>query len=236
MFERDGDSPTSRIIFAAEGSITYKWKQEEDVDHREEELATQADGPHKRRMPTHGLTKHVLILCGAIVPQGRAPRGNLARQLLEALPKAEEGTGTGASPMAPSNQALCREDCWKDGGTSNNKKRTRVWTGCVVDQSCPIIRLIYWRYTRQLFLFPVASYDISVREGRFCFRFLRAAAFFFAGSSHHVTLADIFFFVPERCSCRDGGGKKATGKESGRSRGHGKSKTSGRQMRSYLRS
>ena len=41
----------------------------------EEVLVTQGDGHHKRRMPTQDLIRHVLVLCGAKVPQGRALGG-----------------------------------------------------------------------------------------------------------------------------------------------------------------
>ena len=52
-----------------------------------EALATLADGPHKRRINMQELIRHVLILYGANMTQGRALRGKMARQLLDALQK-----------------------------------------------------------------------------------------------------------------------------------------------------
>ena len=40
-------------------------------------------------MHTQEVTRHVLMLCGTRVLQGRAPHGNMARQLFDAFPKIE---------------------------------------------------------------------------------------------------------------------------------------------------
>ena len=109
----------SRIIFATDGTISYQWKnQEGEEDQRtihmplEEVLATtQGDPPQRRRMHTQELIRHILILCVARAPQGRARRGNMARQVLDPLPNFEKEEEQGATSMAPANEALCRKDC-----------------------------------------------------------------------------------------------------------------------------
>ena len=97
------EETSSRIIFAAGGSIPNTWKKQEgSVDQRlpfmplDEVLATsQGDTSHRRGMHTHDLIRHVLILCAARVPQGRPPRGNMARQLFDPLPRTEKGKEKG---------------------------------------------------------------------------------------------------------------------------------------------
>ena len=76
----------------------------------EEAPATNGDGPHKRRMNVQELIRHALILCGARSPHCTAPRENMARQLLEELPKT--GQGSDADGGSKLNKV-----CWKDGGT-----------------------------------------------------------------------------------------------------------------------
>ena len=49
-----------------------------------EEILTSQDGPHKRRVRIEDLVRHTM-LCGADAPPGRAPRGNLARELSWAI-------------------------------------------------------------------------------------------------------------------------------------------------------
>ena len=50
------------------------------------------DRDSKKKIKIQDLVRHALILCGAQVPQGRASRGNLARELSEAS-SLEKGTG-----------------------------------------------------------------------------------------------------------------------------------------------
>ena len=77
------------IIFAVEGLITYEWpKQDTDSAQPpfiplEEPMQTQ-DG-QKRRIRIHDLVRHALVLCGAQAAAGRASRGNLARELSNAI-------------------------------------------------------------------------------------------------------------------------------------------------------
>ena len=56
---------------------------------------TQGDTSHKREMHTQDLIRHAPMLCAARVPQGRAPRGNMARQLFDPLPRTEKGKEKG---------------------------------------------------------------------------------------------------------------------------------------------
>ena len=94
----------------------------------DELLATQGDASSKRSMNTQGLVRHVLVLRGARA-SGRAPRGNMARQLLDAIPKAKKGSDAdGASKLGalPQRRLLKR---WRDEARmrlgATNKKPTR---------------------------------------------------------------------------------------------------------------
>ena len=78
----------------------------------EEAMATQ-DRANGKIMKIQEIM-HTLLLCGAEVPLGRAPRGNMARQLTEAIPEAERGKGKGVMGAALkelANQARFRKDC-----------------------------------------------------------------------------------------------------------------------------
>ena len=69
------------------------------------------DSPHKRRMHTQELIRHILKPCVARALQGRAPRGDMARQVIDALPKPQKEETRGMMSMAPAKQkALCRKD------------------------------------------------------------------------------------------------------------------------------
>ena len=74
----------------------------------------QGDASPRRRTHTQVQIRDVLLLQRKKAPQGRAPRGNMARQRLEALPEAEKGTGKGTMPMAPANQSQRLPKRWKD--------------------------------------------------------------------------------------------------------------------------
>ena len=54
-----------------------------------EEVLTAQDRSNKRDEDSRPDQAYPTVLCGAKVPQERAPRGNMARQLSVAVPKAE---------------------------------------------------------------------------------------------------------------------------------------------------
>ena len=104
-FARPGRAPRSRTIVATEGCITHRRKrQETDAAYPpyaplEEATGTQ-DGYPKRRVKIQDLVRHALILCGAQVPQGRAPRGNVARELSKAFfTRERQGKREGNAPI-----------------------------------------------------------------------------------------------------------------------------------------
>ena len=118
MFGRTGDPPKSRIIFATEESVSSKWKKEEGDEDQwvtyiplEEVTVSQGDGSHERRLPTQEVVRP------------RASLGYMARQLLDALPKAEKEQGKGGVPMAQTNKALRRKGSWKDTSDILRKKK-----------------------------------------------------------------------------------------------------------------
>ena len=77
----------------------------------EDVVVTKGDTSHSRTIHTEDPIRHVFLLCGAKAPLGSAPRGNMARQVLETLPKAGEGAGKRATSMTPANEELCCRDC-----------------------------------------------------------------------------------------------------------------------------
>ena len=85
---------------------------------------TTQDGFQQRSIEVQDLIRHALVLCGAGVPQERAPRGNTARQLSDALPKVErgirkgsEGKGAdGTGKLSVVSQRLPKG--WRDGRRS----------------------------------------------------------------------------------------------------------------------
>ena len=55
----------------------------------------------QRRITVHDLMRHTMLLCGADAPTGRAPCGNLARELSNAI-SSEKGKGRGTKgPSQP---------------------------------------------------------------------------------------------------------------------------------------
>ena len=105
IFAWPGRPHKSRFIFAVDGFASYRWKKQEvEVDQRgppcapSEEVLPAQDGSDKRRMKIQDLIRHTQR---PNVPQGRAPRGNMAWQLGDAVPKAEKGKGKGAREKAP---------------------------------------------------------------------------------------------------------------------------------------
>ena len=118
----------SRIIFATEGFVSYRWDKQEGEDQRNppyaplKEIQTTQDGSNKR---IQNLIKHTLVLCGPKVPQARAPRGNMARQLNDAILKAEKekererGKGAdGTWKLSALSQRLLKG--WRDSTASLN--------------------------------------------------------------------------------------------------------------------
>ena len=79
------------VIFADEGFIASKWKkQETDGVHPPfaplEEVMEAQDGYQKRRVKIQDPIRLIMLLCGQDAPQGRVPRGNMARELSKAIP------------------------------------------------------------------------------------------------------------------------------------------------------
>ena len=73
----------------------------------------------------------VVVLCGARGPQ--TPHGNMARQLLDVLPKSEKEKGKGTMPMTPANVRSVAKTAEKLEGQApvglaaiKNTKRARV--------------------------------------------------------------------------------------------------------------
>ena len=88
-----------RIIFVVEGLITYKWPKQ-DPDSAQppfmpQEEPKQTQEGQKRRIRIQDLVRLALVLCGAQAAPGRAPRGNLARELSNAI-MPDKGSGKGA--------------------------------------------------------------------------------------------------------------------------------------------
>ena len=115
MFENLGEEHNSQIIFATKASLTHgrgEGPRDQRVPHMplEDVLATQGDRPHKRRLHTREPIRDVLKLCEARALQGRAPRGDMARQVIDALPKPQKEEEQGMMPMAPATLALCCKD------------------------------------------------------------------------------------------------------------------------------
>ena len=50
-----------------------------------EEVLTSQDGSNKRRVRIEDLVRHTMLLCEADAPPGSAPRGNLVRELSNAI-------------------------------------------------------------------------------------------------------------------------------------------------------
>ena len=69
-------------------------------------LARKTD-TEKRRIKIQDLVRHSLILCRAQVPQGRAPRGNLSRELSKVfLPEKCKGKGKATRQLSQSSMNL----------------------------------------------------------------------------------------------------------------------------------
>ena len=158
-----------------------------------EEVLTAQDGSHKRRITIQDIIRHIHILCGARAQQGRAPRGNMVRQLSDASPKVEKGRGWGAKGRVPMelSQRLLKE--WRDSRQSITERPRRKreseliaslisatrepkWPSdlllfCVVDQRDPISRGIHWlvccpcRLACQLFVFSWLLFSQCTNEG-----------------------------------------------------------------------
>ena len=121
----------SRIIFATEGFASHKCDKQEGEHQGNppyaplEEILTTQDGSNKRRTKIQYLIKHTLVLCGPKVPQARAPRGNMARQLNDAILKAEKGKerergkgADGTGKLSTLSQRLL--EGWRDSTASLN--------------------------------------------------------------------------------------------------------------------
>ena len=59
-----------------------------------EEATAAVDGYQRRRIKIQDFIRHTMLICGADAPPGRAPRGNLARELSKAI-SSERGKGKG---------------------------------------------------------------------------------------------------------------------------------------------
>ena len=119
---KPGQTTRSRIIFAFEGFISYKWKKLPEEGRLtlaplEETLRTVGWAQHKTRIRIQVLVRHAVVLCGAEAPPGRAPRGNLVRQLSKTI--VPEKGGKGALQLSQTmDQTSCapsRKDCREDG-------------------------------------------------------------------------------------------------------------------------
>ena len=124
----------------------------------EESLATaQGDSPNKKRIQIEDLIRHVFVLCGAEAPQGRVFRGNMARQLSDACPKAVKGR-EGRRWRWQTTRAVAKAAGKVEGqatmclGASNNKKRTRIGADHVFVQCNPKIRLMHGLVVSRVFV------------------------------------------------------------------------------------
>ena len=86
-------SPNPRKIWATTCVMSHKWKKQAPLSRRWRRVLTSQDGS-KRRVRIEDLVRHTMLLCGADAPPGRALRGNLARELTNAIPS-EKGKGKG---------------------------------------------------------------------------------------------------------------------------------------------
>ena len=86
---KSGQPPKSRIIFTDEGFVVYKWKkQETDGVHPPFAplvVMEAQDGYQKNRGKDPRTDQTYHAVCGQDAPQGRAPRGNMARELSKAI-------------------------------------------------------------------------------------------------------------------------------------------------------
>ena len=126
-FERHGHPRKSRITFAVEGSISYKWKKQEAYW---EEGSVQAVGgisagrliqqegdldrrPNQARPPT------LRSRSTAGKSSSRKHGETVERCMLEGRER------KGAAQMALANYARCRKGCCKDGGTGDTFNRRK---------------------------------------------------------------------------------------------------------------
>ena len=92
-----------------EGFTSYKRKKQHGEEGclpfapLEETLATQGVAQNKRRIRIQDLVGHTMILCKADAPLGRAPCGNLARELGK-VTISEKGRGQGRKGASQSSQ------------------------------------------------------------------------------------------------------------------------------------
>ena len=70
---------------------------------RVEEVTAAPDGYQRRRIKIQDLVRHTMLLCGADAPLGRAPRGNLTRELSKAI-SSEKGKDKGEKGASQSLQ------------------------------------------------------------------------------------------------------------------------------------
>ena len=96
MFDKLGKPARSRIVPATGGQVAYiaaKKTAEGEQEARahlpfspffEQEMVTEArDVRNSRKVETQYLIRNVVLQCGATQPHGQAPRGNMARKLME---------------------------------------------------------------------------------------------------------------------------------------------------------
>ena len=80
------------VIFADEGFMASKWKKQQETDGVHppfaplEDVMEAQDGYQKRRVKIQDPIRLTMLFCGQDAPQGRAPRGNMARELSKAIP------------------------------------------------------------------------------------------------------------------------------------------------------
>ena len=128
-FERLGQPPKSRRVFAVEGFISDKRKKQ-GADGTSWVLHTcrwrsywqhrmEGDPSHKRRTKIQDLTRHVFPLCGAAAPQRSTLRGNMARSLDRCTPEGGErkrngsdGSDTDARQLSAVSRRLLKR--WRD--------------------------------------------------------------------------------------------------------------------------
>ena len=78
-------------------------------------------------MHTQELIRHVFMICGARAFQGRAPRGNMARQTPDALPKTEKekekrNDADGSSTTSALSKRLLRKETDRSECVSQSPK------------------------------------------------------------------------------------------------------------------
>ena len=78
-YAKAGQPLTPRVIFAVEGFVAYKWKnQQGEADLHPpftplDEVTAAPDRYQRKRIKIQGLIRHTMLLCGTGAPQERAP-------------------------------------------------------------------------------------------------------------------------------------------------------------------